>query len=73
MIVGTFILNLGSINNTIAVSLKAEEGLEVVKCELVGLLGPGEHAVGQLELLLLEFEDPRLDCVGAREPERESG
>ena len=48
---------------------ETEEGLEVVKGELVGLFGAGQHAVSQLELLLLELLDPRLDGVGTHEPE----
>ena len=50
-------------------SLQSEEGLEVVEGELAGLLCAGQHAVGQLQLLLLQLQDPRLHGVLAQEPE----
>ena len=53
-----------------ASSLQPEERLEVVKGELVGLLGAGQHAVRQLQLLLLQLQDARLHRVLAQEPEK---
>ena len=50
-------------------SLQSKEGLEVVEGELVGLLGAGEHALRQLELLLLQLKDPSFDGVLAQEAE----
>ena len=51
----------------LSTSLQPEEGLEVVEGELVGLLGAGQDAVRQLQLLLLQLQDPRLHRVLAQE------
>ena len=51
----------------LSTSLQVEEGLEVVEGELVCLLGAGQDAVRQLQLLLLQLQDPRLHSVLAQE------
>ncbi len=53
-------------------SAKIEEGLEVLEGELARSLGAGQHAISQLELLLLEVDDAGLDGVAAEKSEKRS-